>query len=53
MVSSYIDLAGATHNGWSSGSTPFPIGVGKNGSLHPSTSSLTEFSACAYAAPVK
>ena len=48
----YLDLAGATHKGWSSGITPLPMGVGKNGSLQPSTKSLTAFSAPAYAAPV-
>lgn len=47
----HLDLAAATQFGWSSGSTPFPIGVGRKGSPVTSTNSLTSLSALAYAAP--
>lgn len=50
---SHFDLAGATHSGCSSGKVPFPIGVGRNGSLQPSTSCFSSFSHWAYAAPDK
>lgn len=47
----YFDLAGETHRLWSSGRTPFPIGVGRNGKRVDSINLLTEFSALAQAAP--
>lgn len=34
----HLDLAAPTQFGWLSGMTPFPMGVGKNGRLHSSTS---------------
>lgn len=43
--------AEATDFGETSGTTPFPIGVAKNGKLVDSISSLTCFSALPYAAP--
>lgn len=43
----YFDLAGETHRLWSSGRTPFPIGVGRNGKRVDSINLLTEFSALA------
>lgn len=46
-----LDLAAATLNGCSSEMTPFPMGVGRKGSLHLSTNSRRGFSACPYAAP--
>lgn len=42
----YVDLAAATQFGWLSGTTPFAIGVGKNGSPQRSTNFLMLFSAC-------
>lgn len=43
----YFDLAGETHRLWSSGKTPFPMGVGRNGKRVDSINLLTEFSALA------
>ena len=51
-LKTYFDLAGATHSGCSSGKVPLPMGVGRKGSLHPSTNVLSSFSHCAYAAPL-
>lgn len=50
-LDTHLDLAAATQLRWSSGSTPFPIGVGRKGSPVSSTNSLTSLSALAYAAP--
>lgn len=46
-----LDLAAATLNGCSSEMRPFPMGVGRKGSLHLSTNSRRGFSAYPYAAP--
>jgi hypothetical protein len=46
------DLAALTFNGWESGITPFPIGVGRNGILTFYINSLIYFSALPYAAPL-
>ena len=46
------ERAGATESGWSSGSTPFPIGEARNGSCVDSMNSRTSSSARAYAAPL-
>ena len=46
-----LDLAAATQRGWSSETTPLPMGVGRKGSLHLSTKSRKGSSAPANAAP--
>ena len=53
MCIKYLDLAGATHRGWSSVITPLPMGVGRKGS--PLRVTRCCISACAplYAAPNK
>ena len=44
--------AAETFIGWSSGTTPLPIGIGRKGSPVLSMNSRTSFSACAQAAPL-
>ena len=46
-----LDLAAATHSLSESDTTPFPIGVGRNGSCVVAINSRTAVSAHAYAAP--
>lgn len=47
----YVDRAAAMQNSESSSTTPFPIGVGKNGIFSVLTNCVISFSALAYAEP--
>lgn len=47
-----IDLAGLMFRLCESGTTPFPIGVGRKGMPVESTKAVTYFSALEYAAPL-
>ena len=50
-VAPHNDLAAATHSGWVSETTPFPIGVGRKGRDSEVTNCLISSSALPYAAP--
>jgi hypothetical protein len=49
----YVERAAATQYSESSSTTPFPIGVGRNGILSELTKLVNSFSAREYAAPLR